>query len=1484
MTKSKSSTTTSSHKLFKRGGPIRAGFHYQDLFGLKELIDFFQNPDLYEWVQIEGDGVVDDIDPGFLDDIICKRKSDNRLIVKQVKFCVDPTNPAYALNFDWLLAKRGKRGTSLINKWGSTVIDLLTQETLGEACLLTNRIPDEEIKKALEGDCINPDLLSKERWAIICREIGSEESARTFFKCFRFLHTQEMLDDLERNLRGHLVPAYTDSGGWASLLNEVHNWAMKKNEPQPDGRITYDVLKNVLSTRRPKPLSQDFYIPKSYLPPDRAFHDDFIKKMNTPGLFVLWGTPGKGKSTYLSYLVHQLRKSGAFIIRHHYFLSLDDTSGDRVSFVDIAGSLIDQMEKECAEAKVNLPSRPLDLRKWLEKCGQWSLKNGGKPFVVVIDGLDHVWRERGGSGAAQMDHLFSEILPLPINVTLIMGTQKVDEKYLPRDLLKHSKVEKDWIELPPMSAETIRLLVEAQADAGRLIAPAWAKDLENRGRWLKEMADAFQTISNGHPLHLIYSMETLVHNRSPVKESDILALPQCPDGDIRSYYGALWHSLPEVSKEILHLLAASGFNWVRGGIFQCLGDSPKYLEGWKKIQHMIEARRTMVLPFHGSILAYLTERPEHQEASARLITKVVAWLTQDAPEYWRWAWLWLSEAKAGKPRNLIDGPSREWMIESLCKGYPITQVQKIIVGSERAALEAEEYPRLVELRALEVRLLNGFEFQTNRKGEFYECALMLSDDNEIIDYMSDLLNGLDPDILVLISRIATLNKDDEIPKQAFKHAYNLLRHESEFGSHRGDKLVQYGEEVAKIGAMTDPSANKIISFAKRWKTHGIQIFKAYIDELCKLNQFERLLEIWKAPHLPEGFTNVLSKVCIQEGCRHNISLELRSDLAKVFQFPLGAVYYYFKTGRPSPWIITTKLPELPPRGTVLRTEEAVVHLWEYFFADVSAILSAKGAYQLIPYPINDNTPTWLSHCLKWLQDQAHIIAGRIKSGQTVDIATLIKAGSSISRIHKHFDYDENSAFNKFCAEVRRIAVDLHSLAMAQGRANPISPENLDAIFPSQFGSRWNWFNEFKERPEYLISQKTAIFLIKTLYTETFSSLSDMSGRSETYLDLTVLAIKHNLHDLAKELLCKAANCITGYSNHKDYSVFDVLNAIEACAEENIGDIRIWLTKIATAIEAIDEYTDGDETLHAKRVFASIMAKYLPEMISSLYRHQVEQEEWSNADATLAEAFEHIDLSQIEALALAGTIENPEVLAVINKRAEQGSASASRIVEERKRMFGDNYFTIKDEFSDATSNNIGGRNDHASLLRPVDFPPKHLNEFILEVKSKNIIGEKSLREWLDYWVQHGQGMEAIANIEEIVKAESYYEVEYLFDHIFEIVLKLKGKDEAYPWIVRAHIQQSGWSEFYSGKEKCRNRLRRVSEVYPDRWRKYVRDVSAPRWKISTEGSIVMGRDMFVRFLLLVGERKLALSITETMIDIYLSELADQPIGFATWLEK
>ena len=638
----------------------------------------------------------------------------------QVKFTVDPDAPANKLSWEWLTTTSGAR-KSLLQKWAVPTLHHKEVGNLAWAALKTDRIPDATFAKCLEGTKIDYTLLSPEDKSIVEKQLGSLEAAKSFFESFEFVHSQPRLDDLEEMLWSKIA-SDTDRSGWYLFREQVKRWSTRKGQPAPDGKIKFIHLRQAFSVNRSKPIPQDFLVPSTYSVPDNHFDKAFTEKITgSDGLTVLWGPPGSGKSTYLSHCIACIGRESALCIRHHYFLSLDDRSEGRYHYHAIARSL----EHQLKEAIPDLNGSHDGFGKLL-KAVAFRLKSENRRLIVVIDGLDHVWRDHRDH--EDMEALFNALLPLPTNVRLVVGTQKIASEHLPTKLLNTLPTER-WTELPLMSQRAIYRWLNFQDKAGRLHVEVVGR--QKRSQLISAVARAFHDISQGLPLHLIYSFEAVVRTGKEMTVEDVAALPGCPTRDIIHYYRSFWERMSAKAQTILHVLAGLEFGPPPFAMYECFGCSDESLAALAEINHLLDYRETEIRPFHGSLFAFVRALPEHESTYPTHASDVLTWLDTRAPRYWRWDWLWITEAQLGNPSDPLAGPNREWAISSLITGFPIEQLITILNHAEKVAFDAFDLPRLLGLRSLMSRALDGPEFQTDHWPLFKEVAVSLSDDPNV---------------------------------------------------------------------------------------------------------------------------------------------------------------------------------------------------------------------------------------------------------------------------------------------------------------------------------------------------------------------------------------------------------------------------------------------------------------------------------------------------------------------------------------------------------------------------------------------------------------------------------------------------------------------------------------------------------------------------------------------------------------------------------
>ncbi|WP_244968970.1 hypothetical protein [Rosenbergiella collisarenosi] len=143
-----------------------------------------------------------------------------------------------------------------------------------------------------------------------------------------------------------------------------------------------------------------------------------------------------------------LAESGDPTVRHHYFLSTTDRGRYRVNSYVVEQWIKAQVKR--LHPDVDAPGS--HLGGLLEACVTY-YKTKSKPFVLTLDGLDYVWRINNAD-KCPLDNVFSQIIPCPDNMVLLIGTQLVNDTQLPRDLLSVAP-RASWRTLRAMSENAI---------------------------------------------------------------------------------------------------------------------------------------------------------------------------------------------------------------------------------------------------------------------------------------------------------------------------------------------------------------------------------------------------------------------------------------------------------------------------------------------------------------------------------------------------------------------------------------------------------------------------------------------------------------------------------------------------------------------------------------------------------------------------------------------------------------------------------------------------------------------------------------------------------------------------------------------------------------------------------------------------------------------------------------------------------------------
>lgn len=1459
---------------YKKGvGPLRAGFLYQDLVAIEVLINFYKDRNLYKWVKLEAE------DSGFrsIEDVVACRPN-GLYELTQVKFTVDPDNLNNSLSWQWLTENSGIRKKSLLQKWAATTLSHKKAGTLASAALKTDRVPDAAFAKCLKDRKVEYALLSAEVKAMIEAQLGSSEDAESFCDNFEFIHSKPRLDDFEEELWNRIA-SDTDRGGWCQFLDYVRRWAMNRSHPGRDGKIKYTHLQQVFSIERPRPISQDFRVPGTYCVPDEEFDRAFLEEITgSDGLTVLWGPPGRGKSTYLSRCVARIKQKNAVCIRHHYSLSLTDRSGDRFRYHAIGQSLKYQLE----EAMPDLNRSRRDFRELLEEAAL-RLQGKSRRLIVIVDGLDHVWREQRNH--EDMEALFTALLPLPPNVRLVVGTQKIANEHLPAKLLNTLPTER-WIELPLMSQAAVHRWLHFQDKAGRLNlkVAGW----QTRDHVSRALAQAFHDISNGLPLHLIYSFEAITQTGNALTADDVAALPACPTGDIRDYYRSFWKRIRGKAQTILHVLAGLEFGPPPFAKYDCFGRSDESLTAFSLIDHLLDYQETEVRPFHGSLFAFVRDLPEHRETFQTHAADVLNWLETSAPDYWRWAWLWITKAQLGDSSDLLTGPSREWAINALVAGYPIEQITSILDHAEKVAFDVFDLPRLLSLRSLKERTIDAPTFQTNEWPLFREVGVSLSSDPSVGAILRAELHKAPAGLIPFI----VSNSEDSLRAQLTQDAIDeLYRRASLFDIEKNgyDDQSELAHVLVTVLANTKTeNFNRVLTLATRNAHAPDTLMAAYSRASLLASNYDNVFAAGKRCACPDLDRDVLAALCIEglapasipglKAVTHPavrcLALLKGGGVARRSRIKKDLSHLFAGVDHPA------TMPAAAMRGVI----------YEAFFASLAAGLSGGSAQGWSKIP-PDAQSTWLCKAVRALEQLA---VGVVKRWQTS------RQWPTVRYIYHAFDFQpptsssfaELRSFGAVRLALRDIAVELCTIAKGLDANAHIGVDDIKFASLSPFWLDELWLDAFSERRLPLHTPKAAQIFVTRVGSDFDTKITEFNERATTAVKLAMFASDHGLVPLAKKELKRAIGCLLGYGWHKDMFAFDVLESLDLLAKDGDEAARKTLVDLAGEFEALTVYTDGDETGYARADYYKAISEHFPERMPACYAHLIRNEEWRYAEGLATSIVETDQVESRTGLALLESYIDPGEI-----RALERNDSASRPYIQKAlaavrwktgraiRATPENEESQAAGYLDSNDNDWSPEKAEVSVPNPCDFPPGRLSDYLSEVRDIRHYDYKQdlVTVWLRYWMAAGCADKALADFDTVASdTRSFLDHENALDVAFEIALEVQGRSKAFPWLIRAHIARFGWYRRMSSDEEAQARMRAVAQHYRGQWREFIKKTANPRYAVgAASNGIHIGLSRLVYFLTEVGEVDLARSYTLEMARIFREELKEQPIETPEW---
>jgi hypothetical protein len=1479
-----------------RSGARRLGDEYQDMVALEMMVDWLEHAERYEWVQVEADNA------GALDDVIARKQNGIR-VYRQSKFAVHPDQTNNLWTWKALLkqapGKKGQKLPSLLQDWATSLQHLTDSTSQMDAALYSNRDAAYEIRQACRQD--DATLLNFASFPLEAREkivaqLEGEENALHFFQHFHFLFNQPHLPELEDGLKRRFFTLGGSLQGWLSLKGELRSWVCNRTQPPPDGHIRLDDIRRAALWGELEGLAQEFAIPNDYVPP-QAFVRSFAQKVlqNHAHCIVLSGSPGIGKSTFISYLYKGFRAKQIPVLRHHYNLgSNDQAPGLRFDHWRAATSLMHDIQRDHVQALGSLAQRnprPGDLRTWLAACGAHYAREN-KTLVVLVDGLDHVWRDH--NSVENLTRLLEYLLPPPDGIAMVFATQPVDNHQLSPILLRHAPRD-CWVALPPLDEPAVEQWVRKHSSD----FPKQAEQLQSPVV-INRLTRALYRKGNGHPLHLYYTLKAIQERQLVFTEEMIEALPGCPHEGITAYYSELWHALPEESKAIMHLFTVSQYPWPSESIVACLDPQRHQIAQIRKhlqqVSHLLVREDLGLFPCHSSIFAFVSQLPEHQDYRKPYLQKTLAWLQQEAPDYWCWAYTWEIEAALGNDTSLSQGPDRQWVVNALVARRPGRDISNLLRSSMESALRHADLSRLVEQGLLLDYGIQACESYHDIREQLLYTQLCLEDEPYLHAWLFANLDDVTDGELVLLAEHALAQGD----QQTFNRCHLLIstrlpRRKQQWSSLDRSWQQTYTPRLALDAMSADRDTVhqtlKLVIRNRRNQAIAQEILSLYCEHLRIWHNIDHLRTLLTFP-----IVEMQTKQTAQEepGLLGEEAMLLRRQTALLaLEEGLDVDELMSPAANGDPWVaLYAAIRHLPnDHQGIIRLPDHTLLSWHLnevftrsfeireffsraFFGFLANHLSKMGERNS-DWLRAPGTRTWALRFLQELDAYAVISATKIQASVAMDFETLFLQLNHVAP--PNYEDDDRAARYYYEAALQatvHIGLDLMIVAGAASEGiRPITRANLMAALSSPYCDRDVFLQSVVSRRRLVLDPMAVQWLLDDQDMLLRTSITPCAERAKRCAQLSALAILHQSTEHARRYIVQSAEHLLAHAYHKDMLFYNVLSALQCYAQTNAaedmqGACWRWLEQLAPAIAAIVDYTDGDETRDFSGELAETLVLVSPEKLLPYYMWQCEHSDHFYVLRTLHAFLEHANLEDLIVQSLAITAIDQESLSIIARRAVQGDRGATLVQERLQTYLGTAAFA----FTKSTADQRIPERGNMTTFDPASYPPARFDTSFEDLPS-------SIPVWIDYWAGKGKKNEVY---HVLVEADRRGVDIACYDQLFLLALSLYGKAKAYPWLVKAHINGNGWNWHLSRHGESEQRWRLIQQHYPEKWLIFLEDtlLKRPLWLSGSFSHMEFRR--LIEYCLFMGQHDLARRLVEHMVKGSLELVSMLPLPTPEWV--
>jgi NACHT domain len=713
--------------------PARIGNSYElRLFALSCLEMISDSTIEHVWHEDSSAAPVDDVIIEFQDRIECfqAKHAMNPHALLEINFdtaeLVDPAQRDFTISF----AKLVGAWQSLRSRGKEVIIRIFTNRAAGGD--LSSFLEDNSFKDTFISDDFQKQKRKKLRDKIREKIAISDDEFVAFLGSIRYDLRQPNEAGLDEVIRSDWLQrkfGLSSASVYDRFLRHAERWFLESRTRPIDRSEVLAALQLDNST-----LPQIFPVdPTTYV--DRStFEQEVVRVLfrDRGGYTAIVGTPGSGKSTFITRFTDELRDRGQPIVRYYAFTRVNDTfQRERAGKEAFLKSIIEQLYAEFCDLIPDERRYDYSEQRLLELLTLLGEHFQGKQqqLLMVVDGIDHVGREVGIEETQKL----LNVLPrqLPAGVVCALGTQST--QYLPETIERQCR--DSLLNIPLFGIDQTqdflsRCFEESSCPNDRTI-------------------DLIHKRSEGLPLYLHFIAERLRQASIENYDNVVATLPP-HDGHIDSYYAALWSefSKDHKLKRLCGLAARLRFRVKKSDLLSMAGMTDAFESElpFDRMKHLLQVSDLGCRVFHNSFRDFINTELSSEQLQQLDRSILSSYLDNRRNQILWFMYAHLYAEAAQDYSYLVANYGRDYVSAAIRRGRPRNEIMEALKATARAAISERNLVVTAQTAALLSHTQDKLENEIDRAqlwrsmlsmGEIDDALAAFSQEQEVYELSAE---------------------------------------------------------------------------------------------------------------------------------------------------------------------------------------------------------------------------------------------------------------------------------------------------------------------------------------------------------------------------------------------------------------------------------------------------------------------------------------------------------------------------------------------------------------------------------------------------------------------------------------------------------------------------------------------------------------------------------------------------------------------------